>query len=179
MTKTLKDLENQFKIEPKKNKKVNGVKNIVSDWDLNSRHLMLHLFYNVLKEKHHTAKDKLPSLDAEALEKMNTPLAEKLIKYRSNKKTLDSFKNTEKYIYNAKCFNEHKSKEEVGYKAKIKYNIIGYDNIERIFPIAGESIPLNMDKRVREAFIVPRGNILKSELSKETLTLLEQIKNLV
>jgi hypothetical protein len=175
--KTLKDLEDQFKNEPKKNKKINGVKNLVPDWNLNSRHLMIHLFFNILKENHHTAKDTLPSIDAEALEKMNTPIAGKLIEYRSNKKTLDSFKNTNTYIYDAKCFNKFDSEEEIGQKANIKYNIIGYDNIERIFPVAGESVPLNMDKRIREAFVVPFWNtILKSKLNKETLSLLEQIK---
>lgn len=173
--KTLEDLEGLFEKEPIKNKKVVGTKTKIKviDWNLNSRNLMINLFFNVLKEKFRAVKGKLPSIDAETLSKMNSPIAAGLIKYRSNKKTLDSFKNVDKYLYPSEIY---KCGDISCNKANIKYNVLSFDNVERIFTVAGQSIPINADKRVRNAFIVPHWDIISEGLLDEgTKKILNQL----
>lgn len=176
--KTLEDLKELFKEEPFKNKRVAGQKEKVRviDWNLDSRNLMINLFFNVLKEKHHTAKDKLPKIDAMALSKMTHPIAGELIKFRSNKKTLDSFKNVSSYINSSENYINETDVITPVDKATLLFNVLGYDNVERIFTVAAKSIPINTDKRARNAFIVPSSKISAKELDDETLSILSQIK---
>lgn len=172
--KTLEDLEPLFIKEPIKNKKIAGVKTKVIDWNLNSRNLMINLFFNVLKEKYRTVKGKLPSIDAEALSKMRSPIAAGLIKYRSNKKTLDSFKNIDHYIFPSTYYG---GLDISCNKANIKYNVLSFDNVERIFTVAGQSIPINADKRARKAFIVPFWDTISEDLLDEgTRNILSQLE---
>ena len=174
--KALEDLKEQFKKEPKKNKKIKGSKEKIEiiDWNLNSRNLMINLFFNVLKEKHRTAKDKLPSIDADALSKMKNSIAGELIAFRSNTKTLQSLKNVDSYIYAPEVYFD----KNIPYdKANINYNILGYDNIERIFPVAGKSVPINADKRARLAFVVSHWDkVSENDLSKDVKNILNQVK---
>lgn len=173
-TATLKELKEKFKKEPIKNKRVGKQKVKVQDWNLNSRNLMVNLFFNVLKEKGLSIKGKLPSIDAEALSKMKHPLAVKLITFRSNTKTLDSFKNVNSYIHPPNLFL---TEGPSCVKAVVIFNVLGYDNIERIFAAANKSIPINIDKRARKAFIVPYWcKIPIKGLSRKTLNILNQIK---
>lgn len=171
--KTLADLKELFIEEPKKNKKIDGIKQQVIDWNLNSRHLMINLFFNVFKEKHRIIKGKLPSIDAEALSKMKNSISGDLITYRSNKKTLDSFKNVDSYIHCADVFFDDDS---VRKKATVKFNVLGFDNVERIFSVAGQSVPINTDKRARCAFIVPYwSTISENVLDEDTKNILNQV----
>ena len=170
--KILAELEPLFSKEPVKNKKMDGVKKQIPNWNLNSRNLMINLFFNVLKEKHSKTKDKLPSINADALSKMKNPIAGELITFRSNKKTLDSFKNVSSYIYDPDIYYDGGTPCK---KANIKFNVLGYDNIERIFSVAGESIPINTDKRARKAFITPYWDkVSKEELNEEIVNLINQ-----
>lgn len=123
------------------------------DWSLNSRYLLCHLFFNVLKEQQprNVPKGKLPSVDAEALEKMKTPIAQKLVQYRSNDKTLKSIQNAQSFIYPGEAFGHTDGLP----RALLRFNVIGFDNVERIFSVAERSIPINVDKRARNAFVTP------------------------
>jgi hypothetical protein len=150
------------------------VKQQVINWNLNSRNLMINFFFNVLKEKHRSIKGKLPSIDADALGKMKDPIASKLIIFRSNKKTLDSFFNVSKYVHDPKVYYDLDTPCK---KANVKFNVLGYDNIERIFPVAKESVPINADKRSRLAFIIPYWRkISEGDLSEEVKSILNQVK---
>lgn len=179
--KTIEDLKEEFKTEPVKNKKVKGSKEKIQviDWNLDSRHLMINLFFNIFKEKYRTVKGKLPSTDANALEKMDNPIAADLITYRSNKKTLDSFKNVSSYINEGTLYQEEKHSGVIisEDKATVIFNVLGFDNIERIFTAAKRSIPINIDKRARKAFKVPEwGRISSKKLDEEILNILSQLK---
>lgn len=123
------------------------------DWSLNSRYLLCHLFFNVLKEQQprNVPKGKLPSVDAEALEKMHTPIAPKLVQYRSNDKTLKSIQNAQSFVYAGAAFGHTDGQA----RALLRFNVIGFDNVERIFSVAERSIPINVDKRARDAFVTP------------------------
>lgn len=178
--KTLEDLKEEFKEEPFKNKKVAGSKEKVkvTDWNLDSRNLMINLFFNVLGEKHRTAKDKLPSIDANALGKMDNSIAGDLITFRSNKKTLDSFKNVNSFI-KASLYREEVYRGIIVSvdKATVIFNVLGFDNIERIFTAAKRSVPINMDKRARKAFKVPDwGRISAKNIGEDSLKILSQLK---
>lgn len=179
--KTLEDLKEEFKTEPVKNKKVKGTKEKIKviDWNLNSRNLMINLFFNIFGEKHRTAKGKLPTIDATALGKMNNTIAADLITYRSNKKTLDSFKNVSSYINPGSLYREEVYNGVIVNpdKATIIFNVLGFDNIERIFTAADRSIPINVDKRARKAFVVPNwGRLSAKDLGDKTLSILSQLK---
>lgn len=171
---TLEDLKEKFKNEPIKNKKVDKKKVQVVAWNLDSRNLMINLFFNVLKEKGRSIKGKLPSIKADSLAKMKHPIAAQLITFRSNTKTLDSFKNVSSYIHNPKYFlTEGPSCD----KAVVIFNVLGYDNIERIFTAAGRSVPINTDKRARKAFVTPGwDNIKAHELNKKIMNILSQLE---
>lgn len=123
------------------------------DWSLNSRYLLSHLFFNVLKEQQprNVPKGKLPSVDAEALEKMHTPIAPKLVQYRSNDKTLKSIQNAQSFVYPGAAFGHTDGQA----RALLRFNVISFDNVERIFSVAERSIPINVDRRARNAFVVP------------------------
>lgn len=140
---SLEDLKDgRFNKEPKK-------------WTLNSRFLMVHMFFNVIGEKApRTQKGKLPSIDADALEKMGSPLAQALVAYRSDAKTLGSLQSATAFIRPQSDFNGGLV-SPTGEKAIIRYSPLGYDNIERVFSVKDVSIPLNVDKRGRNAFITP------------------------
>lgn len=179
--KTIEDLKEEFKIEPVKNRKVAGSKGKVkvSDWNLDSRNLMINLFFNILGEKYRTAKGKLPSIDAKALGKMDNPIAGDLITYRSNKKTLDSFKNVNSFINEASLYQEeiHRGVIIAADKATVVFNVLGFDNIERIFTVAKKSIPINIDKRARKAFKVPDwGRVSAKDIGEDSLKILNQLK---
>lgn len=138
------------------------------DWSLNSRYLLCHLFFNILKEAtpRNVPKGKLPSVDAEALEKMSTPIAAKLVQYRSNDKTLKSIQNAQTHVFPATAFGKTDGQD----RAILRFNIIGFDNVERIFSVADRSIPINVDKRARNAFITTPDTV-------DTATVLANPKN--
>jgi hypothetical protein len=58
----------------------------------------------------------------------------------------------------------------------MRFNVLGYDNVERIFAQEAESVPLNVDKGVRCAFITPPTTIDETELPASTRSLLEQLE---
>ena len=163
--KTLADLRDAFKEEPLKNVKIDGVKKKVPKWNMDSRNLMINLFFNILKEKHRTAAGKLPSINADALDKMKNPIAQEVIKFRSDTNLLNSFKNVGSYVH---------SNRKYGYsdewdRANIKYNMVGFDNVERIYPVAKESIPLSANKKVRKAFVIPRSHLIFEDYLKDDI----------
>ena len=176
--KNLKDLaeSHKFDTEPVKTKKVGSKKVKVADWTLNSRHLLIHLFYNVLGNKPSKKDDtKLPSIDEENLVKMNSPLAQKLIKYRKTQRILDSLQNASQFVKNGDEF----PKDSIPslYKAVMQFSPSTYDNVERIFTVAEGSIPINADKRVRNALTVPSETIDESQiLSPSSLSILKQLE---
>ena len=178
-TKTIKNLKDlaeshKFDTEPFKMKKLGSRKVKVADWTLNSRHLLIHLFYNVLGNKPSRKDDsKLPSIDEESLLKMNSPLAEKLIKYRKTQRILDSLTNASQFVKDGRDFPPSLESE---YKAVMQFSPSTYDNVERIFTVAEGSIPINADKRVRNALTVPSSKISSESLSAETLSILSQIE---
>ena len=174
--KNLKDLaeSHKFDTEPVKTKKFGSSKVKVADWTLNSRHLLIHLFYNVLGNKPSKKDDtKLPSIDEENLLRMNSPLAEKLIKYRKTQRILDSLLNASQFVKDGREFPESIPSE---YKAVMQFSPSTYDNVERIFTVAEGSIPINADKRVRNALTVPQEKVSESEISSESLSILRQIQ---
>lgn len=125
-------------------------------WTLNSRYVMIALFYGVLKEKYQKKKDALPSIDAAALDKMNNPIAEELKEIRSMNRTLASLNNVSNYLHWGHCFDifEGNPDEVCGQFAFT----VTYDNVERIFSDKERSIPLNVDKDLgRKSFIAPEG----------------------
>ena len=133
------------------------------DWSLNSRYLLCHLFFNVLKEQQprNVPKGKLPSVDAEALDKMNTPIAAKLVQYRSNDKTLKSIQNAQSFVYPGAAFGHTDGQA----RALLRFNVISFDNVERIFSVAERSIPINVDKRARNAFVTPTEQISSEKVA--------------
>lgn len=132
------------------------------DWSLNSRYLLCHLFFNILRESvpKGVAKGKLPSIDAEALEKMSTPIAPKLVQYRSNDKTLKSIQNAQAHVFPGADFGHTDGQP----RALLRFNVIGYDNVERIFSVAERSIPINVDKRARNAFVTSEAQIATTDV---------------
>lgn len=146
----------------------------VVEWTPNSRHLMIHLFYNVIGEKAKKRKDKLPSLDESTMTKFKTnmgiELGKKIIKFRKDSKVLASLKNAMTHVYDDSCFSGDSSPK--GKKAVVTFNPLGYDNVERIFTRAGESIPINTSKLVRKAFVTPEKNIYPWELTQRELQLI-------
>lgn len=140
--------DGRFNTEPKAKGKTPG-------WTFNSRYLMCHLIYNVLQQKFppRTPKDKLPSIDADALSTMEHPIPHALLKLRSDVKTLQSIQNAAKFIRPAEAFGV--TPDQSPSRAIIRYATLGYDNVERVFTLPDLSIPLNVDKRARNAFITP------------------------
>ena len=172
-SKTLADLKEEFKTEPTKRKKIEGSMQQVPKWNLDSRNLMINLFYNQLKEKARASKGKLPSIDADALSKMNNPIAQELIEYRSMSTSLKGFLNVSRNIHPSIKYGF----SDGGIRANIKFNVIGFDNIERIYPVAKESIPLSVDKRVRYSFVTPKdGMISEREIPAESLKILKTVE---
>lgn len=160
-------LKGKYPTEPIKRKRVaksgGGFELVPTpDWTLNSRMLLVHLFFNVLGEKapRNVPKGKLPSIDAEALEAMNTPIAAKLSAYRSMDKTLKSIENATSFVYPAAAFGQPGHEE----RALLRFNPLGYDNVERVFSVAGRSIPINVDKRARNAFTVPTQTVSTADV---------------
>lgn len=141
-------LAQKFEKEPMKKGK--------PDWNSNSRHLLVHLFFNIFGEKAKMSRQdptKLPSLDAKAMEKLKTPegrsLGKKITHLRSLTRSLDSFLNAMKFIFPASAFGVEDSHEH----ALISYRTMGADCVERVFTKSEESIPLNLDKSARNAFV--------------------------
>lgn len=150
----LESLKKEFEFEPKSSKGV-------QKWGLGSRKLIIHLFANILGEKFRMPKDdKLPSCDAKTMDKFKGSVAfelgARISAHRSAERSLSSFKNATKFIYpaaNGLC-----------HKALIGYRPLGFDNVERIFTKAEESIPLNLDKQARKAFLSSVHRIAKEEI---------------
>lgn len=176
-SKTLEDLKEMFVKEPTKKKKVGSERKEVVNWNLDSRNLMINLFFNVLGEKgKRTAKGKLPSIKAEVLENMKHPIAMEIVKFRSDTKTLQSFLNVSSYLTSSKFFLEKGEKSSCE-KGVIKFNVLGFDNIERIYPVAAESVPISVKKEVRKAFIVPKDNFIdEMDLNEEVKSILSQVE---
>lgn len=158
---TLEELnDGRFEMEPKK-------------WTPNSRHLFINMFFNLMGEKKPRAKKGggLPSIDASTLENMSTPIAAQLIEFRQISKTLTSVKGALQYIFPEGHFvPSHTS--PTGQKALIAYNTMGFDSIERIYTVEKKSLPLNVDKKVRNAFVSTEPSIPVGELSPEVLSLI-------
>lgn len=161
---TLTDFaDGRFTKMPTKRKRLPNRQTVtVLDWSLNSRYLMAHLFFNVLGESipKGLPKGKLPSMDADALEKMRNPIAHSLIEFRSAEKTLKSLEGVQKFIFSSPVFRHPGDLS----RALLRFNIIGYDNVERIFSVSENSIPINVDKRVRKAFIPPLRSVLTQDI---------------
>ena len=174
---TLQDIadSHKFDTEPIKMKKVGSAKVKVADWTLNSRHLLMHLFYNVLGFKAKGRGDKLPSIDEEALMSTKHPLAEKLIRYRKLNRICDSLKNASQFVRPGTEFDN--SMIDAPNKAVMQFNPATYDNVERIFTVAEKSIPINADKRVRNTFIVPTDTVSADELDADSLVILKSISH--
>jgi hypothetical protein len=143
------------------------LKKKVLDISLNGGHLLLHLFYNHFEETfpRNVKADKLPSADAEALGKMNNPIASRIVTYRSNAKTLGSLRNATTHISPATTFGVNEAQP----RARLLFNVISFDNVERIFSQAEQSVPINMDKRGRRAFIVPSATVPTEEVLSNPL----------
>ncbi len=188
--KTLYDLrDGRFDFEPLKRKRIANFDfdtskkvskdnpkmwyKVVPDWTLNSRHLLKHIFYNIMGEKT-TIKSKLPSIDAQTMRKYKSieaiTLGKAIAKYRSVSKTLASLKLCLSFVRPATQFDSQADKNEN--RGIIQYNSIGYGCIERLFTRPKESIPINADKRVRKAFIVPQEKKQSLNLSHENFSYL-------
>jgi hypothetical protein len=144
------DLRDKFSTPPKMTKKGDGV-------SLNSRHLMIHYFFNVLGETvpRNTPKDKLPSIDAAALGKMRNPFAPRLARWRSVKKAMESLVNAASFVLPEDQFAKDNLTSPTGERAVFQFQVVGFDNVERAFTLSERSIPLNIDKAGRAAFITP------------------------
>lgn len=158
-TPTLTDLaDGRYATEPLKKGK--------SNWTLNSRYIIIHLFYNVLGEKapRNLPKGKLPSVDAASLEKMSTPIALRLTRHRSAVKAVQSIQNALTFVKPQNLFAAAPVQSPTGDCAVVRFNTVGYDNIERVFSMAKRSIPLNLDKAGRAAFVVPTPNLALADV---------------
>ena len=158
-TPTLTDLaDGRYATEPLKRGKPN--------WTLNSRYIIIHLFYNVLGEKapRNLPKGKLPSVDAASLEKMSVPIALRLIKQRSAVKALQSIANALTFVKPQQLFAPGLA-SPTEQKAVVRFNTVGYDNIERVFSMAKRSIPLNLDKAGRRAFVTPASTFAAEQIT--------------
>jgi len=185
---TLEDLnDGRFNTEPMKNKRHNNPdfdssKKSSKDnpkfltvptvnWTVQSRYLLIHLFYNVLAEKARSRGDKLPSIDESTINTFKSPEALKigqmLVNYRKDAKILTSLQNAMTHVRDDSQFIGDPS--PTGKKAIVTFQPHGYDNVERIFTRSGESIPINADKRVRYAFVTTEPTLAAEEVSKENL----------
>lgn len=148
---TLEELnDGRYAKEPTKRKRAaGGGFEIVPDWSFGSRHLLAHIIFNVLgyKVPKNTPKGKLPSLDKTAMDKLGVPIGMRISDLRSFKRSVDSFKNAISF-----CQSFRKNGP---IRAPFLFNSLGYDNIERIFSESERSIPLNLDKAARKAFVTP------------------------
>lgn len=168
---TLADLaDGRFAREPmKRRRQPDGSLRPEPDWSLASRYLMTHLFFNVLREDipRNQKKGTLPSLDAEALERMRSPLAAALVTLRQEQRTLASYRNADDFV------SVHLP--DTPPRAHFAFNVLGFDGVERIFTRPGESLPLNLDKGARRAFITPLDTVARSDLDADTLALLDTV----
>jgi hypothetical protein len=150
-TPSLDDLnDGRYLKEPKSTPKKRG-------WTLNSRYIVIHYFFNVLGEKRprNLKKGTLPSIDAAALEKMANPVAGRLLEWRSALKAMQSIQNALTFVKSENAFAQGGPISPSGAKAVFRFVTTAHDNVERVFTQAKRSIPLNLDKSGRKAFIVP------------------------
>ena len=121
------------------------------DWTLNSRNLIIACLFGPMKQKlPRGAKDKMPSIAAPVLEKMDTPLAGLIIKYRSKAHSLTSIRNALEQVRTEKDFDPGSETPDAA-RARVIFNVVNFGNVERIFTRAEDSIPISADKRVRYA----------------------------
>lgn len=121
------------------------------DWTLNSRNLIIACLFGPMGQKlPRTPKDKMPSIAAAVLEKMTTPLAGIIIKFRSKSHALTSIKNALEQVRTEGDFILDSPEPEAP-RARVIFNVVNYGNVERIFTRVEDSIPISADKRVRYA----------------------------
>ncbi len=176
----LETLKTKFKTMPTKRvRNAQGVMQTIPNISITSTHLLAHLFFNILKEKPgRVGKSGIPSLDAQTLSDFQSPLAAKIVEFRSLERTLSSFKNAQAYVKPYKAFKilHPEGSPEIDLESPrglVFFNPIAYDNVERIFSVAEQSIPLNVDKQARNAFEVPAAQVGIEEISDPlTFTLL-------
>lgn len=143
----------------------------------NSRYLLLHYLYNVLKlpTARNQKKDTLPSTDAATMERFDHPFPGRITRWRSNSRALKSVQGALKFCFPAERF-AGAVPSPTGEKAVFWFAAIGYDNIERSFPMSEKSIPINLHKPGRAAFITPApseptADILAADPGNEDLLL--------
>lgn len=141
---TLESLKDKFKTAPKP-----------KDVSLNARYLMVHLLYNVFGQKvpRNLKKGKLPSTDADSLDQMDHPFCSRLKRWRSVSRSISSLQSAARLVRKATDFNPDAPEGEE--RAPMVFTCVGYDNIERAFTQPGVSIPINLDKKGRHAFVTP------------------------
>lgn len=164
----LLDLRAKYATEPKK----------ATDVSLNGRHLMCHYFFNVLGEAvpRNTPKDKLPSIDAAALGKMRNTFAPRLARWRSVTKAMQSLRNAASFVLPETEFAADDLQSPTGQRAVFQFQTVGFDNVERAFTLPERSIPLNLDKSGRAAFITPTATLDPATLpNPHTRELLAQL----
>lgn len=163
----LEQIASKFVTEPKNRKGE-------PTWKITGRHILLHLFINVLGEKVKIPRGKdLPSLDADAMEKFKGPVARTLGKmisdYRSEERTISSTKGALEFIAPHDDFSQAQGPYE---RAEFCYRTMGFDAVERVFAKAAGSIPLNIDKGARKAFITGPRTLSLAQLIESPLNLL-------
>lgn len=151
---TLEELKDgRFATEPMK-----GKKNPKIDWTPNSRHLLIHTFFNVLGEPlpRNASKTKLPSLDADRMRQMSTDkgleLGARISKWRSEDRSISSIQGAIKFCHPDSEWDLDQTSNGTGHRALIQYETMKFDCVERIYARSKQSVPLNIDKRARNSF---------------------------
>lgn len=124
-------------------------------WTLNSRNLIAACLYGPMGAPIPRGfKDKLPSTAAGYLEKMAHPFAGILMEYRSKSNTASSLTSALQHVFPASDFIHPLPQDYPEHRARIVYNVVNFNDVERIFTKKGGSIPISADKRVRYALKV-------------------------
>lgn len=155
---SLADLPAKFTTKPKP-----------KSFSLNSRYLMIHYLFNVLGEAvpRNLRKGMLPKIDAASLEKMKNPFAPRLLAWRSKTKAVQSLQGALGFVKSSDTFAPSPFRTAGQTKGVFRFLGTGYDNVERIFTMPKRSIPLNLDKSGRAAFVVPSTTIAEAEVAAD------------
>lgn len=126
----------------------------------NSRYVLIHYLFNVLKlpVPRNLKKGELPSTDAANMERQSHPFAARLTQWRSMGRALQSIQGALGFCKPQEVFAGDLA-SPTGQKAVFWFNIVGHDNIERCFTLAKRSIPINLHKPGRKAFITPEATL--------------------
>lgn len=134
------------------------------NWTLNSRNLIAACIYGKMGQTvPRGSKDKIPSIAAPILEKMDIPFARVLKEFRSKSHTVTSISSSIEHIRDASAFGPYHPGER---RVRIIYTVLGFGNVERVFTPPKDSLPISADKRVRYAIGITNPPMLKTDEEK-------------